>query len=108
MTTKSDYRDWFQEHPPAFTNKIKKFKVFGDRLVVCMSESPQKFAKVEGQMWGVEMRIKDENAPTEFQSVDIDLNKPFHDQDEAEDYYQRLCSLAEDYTELARFMGGEE
>jgi hypothetical protein len=108
MSLGQEYREWFQEHPPAFTDQIHTIKTFGDRLVVCMSKSPERFGEGDGPMWGVEMRIKDEGAPTKFQSVDVSLNKPFHDHDEAQEYLERLIDLARDYTELARYMEGGE
>jgi hypothetical protein len=95
---KQEYREWYEEHPPVFTNEIQKLRTMGDQLVVCLSKGED----IAGDlMWGVNIRKKHEGG---FKAVDHDLNRPFHDKEEAEEYFFRLETMADDWARLAEYI----
>jgi len=94
-TIRQQYRDWFEDHPPVFTSKIEEINVYGEVLVVCKTSG----TNLKGNpMFGVEIRRKTADG---FEAVDNALNRPFHDEEEADRYLFRLERMAADYARLA-------
>lgn len=104
MTLQNKFEKWHDKHHNPLTPVLTDYYVINDtNMIVEIAESRH------DNMQGVSVwEHTPDNELSEFTAVNHDLNKPFHDQEEAKEYALLLKQKLEDHAEIEEIINEVE
>jgi len=113
MTLPNEFRKWQKIHPNPMTPELKKTRQADGKIIELAKSRRDEFYGVavwEKEEETCEYCDEDREKHAMFSAVDHDLNKSFHDREEARNYFEKLKKhfddkLEEDIKEALEEMG---
>jgi len=103
-TLKGKFGKWHNTHHNPFTPLLEEKKKVDDKTIIELTKSRQK------EFYGIsvwkdagevcEYCDDDRDTHNRFEAVNYDLNKSFHSEEDARDYFQTLKKKLKNYSEI--------
>lgn len=111
-TLKGKFTQWQETHHNPFTPKLEEKIQVGDNKIIELAKSRHKefYGVAVWQNTGEDCDTCNNDRPhhKRFEAVEHDLNKPFHDEQEAKDYMQLLKEKLRNHEEIEQVLNEVE